>query len=55
MEPAAAAAVTKFMDGKAIGIKKLLAVVDMARDHDAPPDAPVTEEAFMEALSEWGL
>ena len=55
MSPSEVASVARFMAGKALGIKKLLAIVDMARDHDGPPDAPITEEQFLEALTEWGV
>jgi vesicle-fusing ATPase len=51
-----AASVARFMAGKALGIKKLLAIIDMARDPaGTDPNAPVSEEAFMEALTEWGV
>jgi hypothetical protein len=46
------ASVAGFMAGKALGIKKLLAICDMARDTDAPPDAPITEVDQINCL--WG-
>ena len=55
MAPGEVASVAGFMAGKALGIKKLLAICDMARDTDAPPDAPITEAQFVTAVAEWGL
>lgn len=55
MSPRETASVAGFLAGKPLGIKKLLAIVDMARDHDAPPDSPITEEQFLAAVAEWGL
>ena len=54
MSPADVSAMARFMAGKPLGIKRLLAVVEMARDTEHP-DAPVSQEDFMEALTEWGL
>jgi vesicle-fusing ATPase len=52
-------AVAKHMDGKPLGIKKLLTIIEMARQDDAghslPADVPTSAERFYEALVEWGL
>jgi vesicle-fusing ATPase len=52
-------AVAKHMSGKPLGIKKLLTIIEMARQDDTgrtlPEDKPTTAESFYEALMEWGL
>ena len=59
MSPADVSAVAKHMNGKPVGIKKLLTIVEMARQDDMgrplPKDQPTTAEKFYEALVEWGL
>ena len=62
MAPADAASISSHLGGKALGIKKLLNVLEMARgtQADAAKEAgvesgPITAEALMEALLEWGI
>lgn len=59
MSPADVESVAEHMNGKSLGIKKLLTIIDMARQDDSgrplPDSAPTTAERFYETLVEWGL
>ena len=57
MACAAVAAVAEHLAGKEVGIKKLLTVIEMARQDaaDSGTSGPLTAELVMRSLVEWGL
>jgi vesicle-fusing ATPase len=57
MRRADVTAVAAHLAGKEVGIKKLLTVLDMARQNqqDAGATGPLSGDSIMQALVEWGL
>lgn len=57
MSPVDVAAVARDLEGKAMGIKRLLNVVEMAKQDEtgAPREGAVTAADFQSSMLEWGM